>query len=83
MGYRDFDASKDKCIKQYAIINTPDGTLEIGVYQYNNGPKKLRMVRKVNGKNGNVYPKSLVNLDAQEFAELRKHLESAEEELGL
>lgn len=81
---REYDPSKDKCVKQLFSKKIDDKTtLELGIYSYDNGPKKVRMIRIQHAKNGNKYPNSLINLDVESFKAFREHIEAIEEELGL
>lgn len=83
MGFKDFDESKDKCIKSFGTKKlSEDSTLEIGIYSYNNGPKRFRGVRSQKAKNGNIYYKSVVNLDLNELELVKQFIDEALEVLG-
>ena len=43
-----FDATKDKCIQKWIFGNESEpGAFIVGVYSYDNGPRKLGMTRTI------------------------------------
>ncbi|MFH1867498.1 MAG: hypothetical protein ABH843_00880 [Candidatus Omnitrophota bacterium] len=46
-----YDASLDQCLYKKAL-ETEQGRLNVCIYSYNNGPKKLQIARENRGKEG-------------------------------
>jgi hypothetical protein len=82
---RGFDENKDKLIKSLGVKQLNSFTrLESGIYSYDNGPKKLRIVRVQESRGGNkFFHKSIVSVDADELEHLQSVIEFAAEQLGL
>jgi hypothetical protein len=62
-----YDPSKDKQIKDYGGIQLDEDTaLEIGMWQYNGGPKKIRAT-KVTRSGTNTYREVLIKASMIEW----------------
>ncbi len=61
-----YDSSLDEQIFSQSWENAT-GKIVVSVYSYNNGPKKLQMVREIRDKNGNLAFAKLGRLSKEEL----------------
>ena len=71
-----YDVSLDQCLFSKAH-ESETGRLTVGVYSYNNGPKKLQISRENAGGEGNLKFAKLGRLTKEELTTLLPFLQEA------
>lgn len=71
-----YDASLDKCLFSKNFENET-GRLTVGVYSYNNGPKKLQITRETRGGEGELKFSKMGRLSKDELQALFPFIQEA------
>lgn len=76
-----YDSSLDQCLFSKNYENEA-GRLTVGVYTYNNGPKKLQISRETRGAEGDFKFSKMGRLAKEELQALLPFLQEALEHMG-
>jgi hypothetical protein len=76
-----YDASLDQCLFSKNYENDA-GRLTVGVYSYNNGPKKLQISRETRGSEGEFKFSKMGRLSKEELQALLPFLQEAVDKMG-